>query len=219
MKIRDFINNIKHSLNSVHLDTFISDELIFNEAISVGALFLKRESESRKLYKNSSLYYTLPKCVEMIEVPLSECSTYFTCNTIRRSKTKLPEHFSSSYGSFLNIFNVLRNGRYIETTINQYINKSKLRYKVPNTYYFWIENGYLFIPDSDVEQVVVSGIFQNMYALLDYQESKCTKLLDLSLPFPDFIVSLISEQVINKFSSNLKIPSDENPNMNINEKN
>lgn len=219
MKIRDFINNIKFALNANHLDTSISDEVIYNEAISIASLLLKREADSRKVFKNTSFYNTLPSCIEMIEVPVSECSVRIPCNKIRRSKKKLPKLFTGNHGTFINIYNILRTGRYIETTINQYINRSNLRYKVPNIYYFWIENDYLYIPDSDIEAVYVSGLFIDLESFIEYDNKNCIKILDLSLPFPDYIVSLVSEQVLNKLSSNLKIVPDEKPNLNSNEKN
>ena len=217
MTIREFVATIKNNLSSLQLDSKISSEFIYSTAVGIASFFIKRESESRKLFKNTSIFYKLP-CVEFQETSLAECGVDLGCRTIMRSKKPLPKLFLSNFGSLIQVFNILRNKDYKEISATQYKNISRQKYKPKNTKYFWIENDYLYIPDSEVEILIVLGLFANPEEIINFT-GECTKVLDFAFPAPDYLLQPIIEQTIKQLSIKLQIPKDEDSNLNNLDKN
>ena len=54
MKIREFISIVRNSLDSITQDNYISGEMIYNIGVSYATLFMKREADSAKVFKNTS---------------------------------------------------------------------------------------------------------------------------------------------------------------------
>lgn len=213
MSIREFISTIKNNLNTIPLDTRLSGEYIYFTAMNIASFLIKRETENRKIFKNTSIFYKLP-CVELEEVSVVDCNFNISCKTLMRSKKPLPKAFLSNYGSVIQIFNVMRNKDYKEVSITHYKNISSQKNKARNTKYFWIENDYLYIPDSEVEILVVIGLFSNPEEVIAFNEEYCTKLLDFTLPVPDYLLQPVTEMTLKQLSIRLQIPRDEDSNLN-----
>lgn len=215
MTIREFTSLIKNTLNNVSSDSNLSEEYIYWVGVSVAKLILKREADSRKIFKNTTLFSKL-SCVDLKEVDKSECGVNLPCNKIMRSKKKLPEMFLTNFGSLIQVFNLTRDLDYKETSVTQYKNISNQRYKTRDSKYFWIENDYLYIPDSNVEKVVVLGLFSSPEEVYEFNENlgECKSILDMNFPCPDYLITPVIESTINQVSTNLKINKDEDSNLN-----
>lgn len=219
MNIRQFVSTIKQNLNSSSLDSNISGEHIYWVGVSQAQLLIKRETDSRKIFKNSALFRQLD-CVKMIEVNSSECGPYIPCNTLIRSKEKLPETFLSNFGSMIYVYNITRDKEFKEVSIGKYKNIKLQKYKPRNTKYFWIENDYLYVPDSEAEILLVSGLFTNPSSVEEFnQTGECKKVLDLPFPAPDYMMSSIIELTTNMISMKVRVPADEDGNLNQNDRN
>ena len=74
----------------------ITDRVIASEIRNASLLLIKRETNLRKLWATDSIFTTIP-CLEMVEVPISECSDYVDDCTIARSKFKIPRIAEGNY--------------------------------------------------------------------------------------------------------------------------
>lgn len=218
MLIGEFTSVVQNSLNSLSLDDYLSEEYIYSVGISIAQLLIKREADTRKLFKNTALFQSLP-CVEMITVPINECGYNFSCKTLQRSEKKLPTAYLTNFGSLLQVFNITKDLDYKEVSPMQYKEIRNQKYKPRGTKYFWLDNGYLYIPDSEVEVVTVSILSPEILAMAEISNSKgCISALENAFPVPDYMVSTVINETVSHIFNSKRINKDENPNMNVNEK-
>jgi hypothetical protein len=155
----------------------ITDRAIASEVIRSSLLLVKRETNLRKLWATDTLFTTIP-CLDMIEVPITDCGDYAENITIARSKEKIPQIAEGNYNYVIQgvySINVLggTGKRLKEITINRYLNLLNLPAK-KNEEYFWINNGYLYVSSFSVEKVRISALFtHNIPNDIMYPDEDC----------------------------------------------
>lgn len=212
MSTREFIASVRNNLNSISNDTYLSSEYIYNIGVSYAKLLIKRESDSRKIFRNTSIFKFID-CIKMKPSSISECSDVdLPCGNLMISVDKLPEIFISNYGSLLQVFSVDRSKDYIEANPGGYKNILGQRFKPKNKGYFWIRNGYLVIPDSEVE--VVSAMYLSAGLDNTSGNTNSCKILDQPFPCLDYLVIAVIESTTKHLLTGKQIPLDENANNN-----
>jgi len=214
MTIREFISIIRHNLNSLTLDSYISGEYIYNVGLSISKLLAKRESDSRRIFKNT-FNFTMINCIELEEVNAMQCAgiSLPKCKKMMRSKKPIPEAFTSNYGSIMFVFNPDKSKDYIEVSPIAYKSISNQEFKSKGKGYFWLENKYLIIPDSEVEIVSIFGLFSDPIST-----DNCGKILDIQFPTLDYLISSVIELTTKTIITSKQVATDENSNLNTNEK-
>ena len=162
MTLRKLVSSVRGMHKLLSTDGLITDRLIAAEIRMSTFFLLKRETNLRKLWNTDTIFTTIP-CLEMMEVDVSECSDYTGGCTIARSKLKIPRIAEGNYQYVIQgvySINALggRGVKFIETTVNRYINTLKLPV-VKQQYYFWISNDYLYITNPLVEKVRLVAMF------------------------------------------------------------
>lgn len=176
--LRQLVSNIRSTHRILSTDNMITDRAIASEIKRASLLLIKRETNLRKLWATDTLFTTIP-CLEMIEVPITDCSDYSENIMISRSKYKLPRIAEGNYNYVIQgvySINVLGgSGKKLkEISINRYLNLLKLPTK-KNEEYFWINNDYLYVSSSFVEKVRISALFiDDIPNEVMYPESECT---------------------------------------------
>ena len=95
-------------------------------------MLIKRETNLRKLWASDTLFTTIP-CLEMVEVPISECCDYADPCTVARTKYKLPRISEGNYQYVIQgVYSINAMGgkgtKLKEITVNRYINLFKAPY-------------------------------------------------------------------------------------------
>lgn len=196
-------------------DAMITDRAIASEIRRTSLLLMKRETNLRKLWATDTIFTTLP-CLEMIEVPITDCGDYVENITISRSKFKLPRIAEGNYNYVIQgvySINVLGGtGKKLkEITINRYLNLLKLPAR-KNEEYFWINNDYLYVSSAFVEKVRMSALFmEDIPNEIMYPESSCTgdnfSLKDYCmnpLDKPFYLPGYLEKQVMQMTSETLR---------------
>lgn len=208
MSIREFCSSVRNNLN-ISADDYISSEFIYWVGINIAALYIKRDADNKKLFKNTSIFKKL-ECVEL--EPYEEgCIQLGGCNSMMRSKLPLPTFFQSNYGSLIKVYNLSNDVDYVEISVNKYKNIKNLPYKPRKTKYYWIEDNYLVIPDSEVEMVNVYGMFTD--PSLGLEQGKCS-LLDQPFPCIPYLIGAVIEATVKQIGISKSIPRDEDINAN-----
>jgi hypothetical protein len=217
MTIREFCSTVRQDNNSISFDSRISNEYIYWTGINIAKLLIKRDS--RKLLKNTAIFTKL-SCVEMEEVSISECNFTVPCKFIMKSKKKLPEPFLSNFGSLIQVFNIDRSLDYKEVTPKMFKNISNQQFKPRKTKYFWLEDGYIYVPNSENEILIILGLFVNQEEVKDFNEgsSGCSSILDSEFPVPDYLIGSVQELTTAKVMNRNRINRDEDANNNLNQK-
>lgn len=147
---RDLVSSVRSMHKILSTDSLITDRAILAEIRQGALLLIKRETNLRKLWATDTIFTPIP-CLEMIEVPITECCNYVDENTIGRSKYKLPRMSEGNYQYVIQgvySINALggRGKKIKEISVNRYINLLRLPF-VKKDIYFWISNGYVYITE------------------------------------------------------------------------
>ena len=161
--LRKLVSDIRGTHRILSTDSMITDRVIASELKNSSQLLIKRETNLRKLWATDSIFTTIP-CLEMVEVPISECSGYVDELTVARSKYKVPKIAEGNYQYVIQgvySINVLggKGKKLKEITINRYINLLSLPV-TKNEEYFWITNEYLYVSNPLVEAIRLVAYFE-----------------------------------------------------------
>ena len=161
--LRKVVSDVRAMHKLLSTDNLITDRAVASEIRNNTLLLVKRETNLRKLWATDTLFTTIP-CLEMVEVPISECCEYVDPCSIGRSRFKLPRVAEGNYQYIIQgvySINALSGvGKKLkEITINRYVNLIKLPI-IKNDEYYWIQNGYLYINNPLLKAIRISALFE-----------------------------------------------------------
>jgi hypothetical protein len=162
--LRKLVSDVRSMHKLLSTDSLITDRAIASEVRNNSLLLIKRETNLRKLWATDTLFTTLP-CLEMIEVPISECCDYVDPCSIARSRFKLPRISEGNYQYIIQgVYSINamsgQGKRLKEITVNRYINLLKLPI-IKNDAYYWIQNEYLYVNNPLLQAIRISALFEN----------------------------------------------------------
>jgi len=94
--LRKLVSDARSMHKLLSTDSLITDRAIASEIRNNSLLLIKRETNLRKLWATDTIFTTIP-CLEMLEVPISECCDYVDPCSVARSKFKLPSIAEGNY--------------------------------------------------------------------------------------------------------------------------
>jgi hypothetical protein len=161
--LRKLVSDVRSSHKILSTDSLITDRAIASEIRNNSLVLIKRETNLRKLWATDTLFTTIP-CLEMMEVPISECCDYADPCTVARTKFKIPRISEGNYQYTIqgvySINAMSGQGRKLkEITVNRYLNLLKLPV-IKNEQYFWISNNYLYVNNPLLEAVRLVAFFE-----------------------------------------------------------
>jgi hypothetical protein len=175
--LRKLVSDIRGMHKLLSTDELITDRVIASEIRNNTLLLVKRETNLRKLWATNTLFTTIP-CLEMVEVPISECCEYVDPCTVARSRFKLPRIGEGNYQYLIqgvySINAMSGSGKKLkEITINRYVNLLKLPI-IKKEEYYWIMNGYLYVSNPLLQAIRISAFFeQDVPNEIMYPECGC----------------------------------------------
>lgn len=175
--LRKLVSDVRGMHKLLSTDQLITDRVIASEIRNNTLLLVKRETNLRKLWATSTLFTTIP-CLEMVEVPISECCDYVDNCTVARSRFKLPRISEGNYQYLIqgvySINAMSGTGKKLkEITINRYVNLLKLPI-IKKEEYYWIMNGYLYVSNPLLQAIRISAFFeQDVPNEIMYPECGC----------------------------------------------
>lgn len=161
--LRKLVSDVRSMHKLLSTDNIITDRAIASEIRNNRNLLVKRETNLRKLWATDTIFTTIP-CLEMVEVPISECCDYVDDCTIARSKMKIPRISEGNYQYVIQgvySINAMSGvGKKLkEITVNRYINLLKLPI-VKKEEYFWIQNDYLYVTNPLIQAIRLVALFE-----------------------------------------------------------
>lgn len=222
-KYREVVSDIISTLKANNVDDkmSLSYRFILFKFMDKADIFLKQDADQRKILKINGLWKPLNPIELIDDSNVSNNLDLLESYPIKRSRKKIPITYSTNFGSLIKILNVNNSLEYKQIRPFDYKEIQRREYINKRVKYFWIDDGYLYIPDSDVEQVRGFGLFRNSLEA-DHFNGKidcCYKPLDSDILLPDYIISLSKTETIKELLGSLKqIQEDEFPNSNNSEK-
>lgn len=218
MTNRDFVSQVRSTHRLLSSDAKINDRTILREGINASLPLIKQQTDKRKLYQSPNLFAPIP-CIEMEEVPLSECCDYTSPLTIAKSKQRIPKIAEGIYGLLIQHVSSVELGsrrtiKLKETTPTRYTNILRLNLKNKDIYY-WIYNDHLWITNPDTKLASLAALFEtDIPNILLYPnedcgckppagEDKCKNPLDQPFKCPGFlhnaVIDLVSKRLLQTY--------------------
>jgi hypothetical protein len=162
--LRKLVSDVRSMHKLLSTDSLLTDRSIASEIRNNTLLFVKRETNLRKLWSTATLFTTIP-CLEMTEVSISECCEYADPCTISRTRFKIPKVAEGNYQYVIQgVYSINALGgkgkKLKEITVNRYLNLLKLPI-IKKEAYFWIHNNYLYITNPLLKTARISAFFEN----------------------------------------------------------
>lgn len=161
--LRKLVSDVRSTHKLLSTDSLITDRAIASEIRNNALLLIKRETNLRKLWATDTLFTTIP-CLEMCQVPISECCDFVDECTIGRSKHKIPRISEGNYQYVIqgvySINALSGQGKKLkEISVNRYVNLLKLPV-IKNQEYYWISNGYLYVNNPYLQAIRFVAFFE-----------------------------------------------------------
>lgn len=217
---RKLVSDVRSMHKLLSADGRITDRAILSEIRNNSLLLIKRETNLRKLWATDTLFTTLP-CLELIEVPISECCGYVDPCTIARSKLKMPAMAEGNYQYVIQgVYSINALGgsgtKIKEVTVSRYTNMLKLAARNPKDIYYMVVNDYIYITNPNIQAIRLTAYFtEEVPNELLYpdcccgqdidQEEKCINPLDKEFPIPGYLESqtltMVSQKLLGTYFS------------------
>jgi len=205
---RKLVSDVRSMHKLLSTDNLITDRAVMSEIKNNAFLLIKRETNLRKLWATDTVFTTIP-CLEMVEVPISECCDYADPCTVARTKFKLPRITEGNYQYVIqgvySINAMSGQGKKLkEITINRYVNLLRLPI-IKKEAYYWISNGYLYVNNPLLKAIRLVALFEEdvpneiMYPECgcgspEYTEEElCKNPLDKESPVPGYLEKQVLE--------------------------
>ena len=213
---RKLVSDVRSMHKLLSTDNLITDRAVMSEIKNNAFLLIKRETNLRKLWATDTVFTTIP-CLEMVEVPISECCDYADPCTVARTRFKLPRITEGNYQYVIqgvySINAMSGQGKKLkEITINRYVNLLKLPI-IKKEEYYWISNGYLYVNNPLLKAIRLVALFEEdvpneiMYpecgcGTPSYTpEQLCVNPLDKESPVPGYLEKQVLELTSQKLLS------------------
>ena len=213
---RKLVSDVRSMHKLLSTDNLITDRAVMSEVRNNAFLLIKRETNLRKLWATDTVFTTIP-CLEMVEVPISECCDYVDPCTVARTRFKLPRITEGNYQYVIqgvySINAMSGQGKKLkEITINRYVNLLKLPI-IKKEEYYWISNGYLYVNNPLLKAIRLVALFEEdvpneiMYpecgcGTPSYTpEQLCVNPLDKESPVPGYLEKQVLELTSQKLLS------------------
>ena len=214
-RVRDVISQLRSTIRNATPDVRFTNQFLHNTIIDAAKLIIKREVESRKIYRSVEEFKSID-CFHLEPFDATACANIFVpvCNNIMRSVEKIPKAYQSSLGYILMVFSVGRLTKFDQTTPAIYESLKKREFKAPNKY-FWIIDDYLYIPDSNISVVTILGLFINNAEVDALNGVDSCRFMDSETGFPQWLEKDILDTAATVLGNiTLRVPEDVNPNLN-----
>lgn len=161
--LRKLVSDVRSMHKLLSTDSLITDRVIASELRNNSLVLIKRETNLRKLWATDTVFTTIP-CLEMQEVPISECCGYADPCTVARTKFKIPSIAEGNYQYVIqgvySINAMSGTGKKLkEITINRYMNLLKLPI-IKKEEYYWIVDDYVYISNPLVKTIRFVALFE-----------------------------------------------------------
>lgn len=218
----EFVSNIIGGLNSLNKDDYISRRLVLSAGRSLVSTFISQRLDQKKVWQDYGLINTL-HCFELKKDDIVSCDIveFRRCNSLMKSKKKLPKLlYGNLKMSITNVYSLDGGVNYTYKTPKQYfLDKNRKYSDIIKTDTYYVHNGYLYIPDSNVEAVDIDLITLDLYELdrlSGCSGNKCKSVWDYEFICPDKLLGNVIDLTYQKIYNKKRIPEDENPNLDSN---
>lgn len=222
----EFVSRVINNLRGLSKDSHISRRFVLRVGIDKSKFLMAQKLDEMTLFKEDGIISSI-ECFRLKRVTGKSCSIFEfnLCKDIMKSTEKLPEGLFGKNGSgIVSVASVDGEHLYHYITPQDYARLTHRKYKRDYIRYYYVKDGYLYLPDSTTELVEVrmftldKKMTEEACDCAD-DKNRCTPIWDYDFVCPDRFLDLVVKDTTQEVGSFFKsIAPDENPNMDENQK-
>lgn len=222
MTKKEILDRIKTKLRQLSKDRWMSNRFILNILESKMTFLLSQKLRDRSLFREANLYSTI-NCLEFKKVDRVNCDIieFRTCQSIMKSKKKLPKLIYSRFGDSIRMLtNLDYTIKLDKITPSDYIRSRKRKYNY-NPPMFYERGGYLYLVNTEMEAgfLELLTLDTKLAAEIDCEceLDECKSALDYPFIGSDKLTEVVIQQTVQEIAQTyLQIQPDEKPDNNEN---
>ena len=224
MNNKDFVARVVNGIKGLSKDAHISKRYILGIGRAKAKFLMSQKLDELSLFKEDQIISTV-NCFRLKPDYIISCDIveFRRCESLMKSVERIPETIFGKVGAgIIAVTNLDGTKKYSYATPNAISKKKKRRYsdKV-NQRFFYIRDGYLYLPNSTTELVNIDLFAINEAEVNEVSEcskcTECTSAWDSKFICPDRFVDLVLRETIQEVASIYRTSiEDENPNLDSN---
>lgn len=219
----EIVSRITNGGRLLSKDSALSKRYILHIAEKSAEFLISHKLRDKSLFRESNLYSSI-SCFDLEPKDVYSCGVieFKSCNKLMRSKKKLADIVSSRYGGAVREvtpIDFMSDEEFRPSTPAQFKRDRRRSNKHDDTQHYYLKDGYLYIPESDIRKVALEALVVNTFKLSDLDsafQKDCRSAWDYEFKCPSKLLNPLINMVREELGLPLQIPEDENPNMDSN---
>lgn len=227
----DFVSRVMNGLRVLNKDEHVSRRYILKIGQNKSKFYIAQKLLDKTLFRETNLYKTI-QCFRLEAIETIKCGIheFMRCESLMRSRKKIPGLIYSKLGaSIASVTSLDSSTVFLPTTLKSYlISKGRKLSKQLNLKYYYIQDNYIYLPDSEVEYVNITYIPIDESELDECNECQndskesddnpCKSIWDYDFIVPDKLSEQVIQETIQEVSMIRQVQEDELPNGDSNQK-
>lgn len=179
----EFVSRIINDMNSINKDAHVSRRWILSIGRQKARSYIAQKYADGTLFGEESLY-THINCLEMERVRKVDCcfDEFKLCRILMRSKKRLPDMIYTRIGpAIIKVSNIMDDIIFTPISLRKYANNKERKYGNIDQYYYYVNDGYIYIPDINIEAINVDLITLDRKAALELGGCGTKKMIHVYL--------------------------------------
>lgn len=223
----EFVSRVVNNIRATSKDSHISRRFILNIGRTKAKFLMSQKLDEMSMFREEGLITTID-CFRLSQIDSKSCSIFEfnLCDNLMRSVNKLPEGlFGKNGAGVVSVMSIDGGHEYHYISPQRYSLLKKRKYSRDNSRYYYIKDGYLYLPNSTTELVEIRMFVldqseaQSVCDCIGEEGNKCKSVWDNNFICPDRFLDLVLRDTLQEVASIYRAtPPDENPNMDENQK-
>jgi len=223
----EFVSRVLNDFKAVNKDADLKRRHVLSIGLNKAAFLMSQKWDELSLTREEGMITHVP-CFEFEEQNVKTCDIFEfkRCDNLMRSIKKIPGLVYGKNGPAI-IHATTVDGSESYTYINprSFSSIKKRKYNIKSTRYFYIKDGYMYLPNSETELLDISVITsdkkgsEDCSTCADSNDTSCKSVWDYEFVCPDRLYDVVVRDTLQEVGSIWRTSvEDENPNLNSNEK-
>lgn len=222
----EFVSRVVNDIGALTKDAHVSRRWILSIGQQKARAYIAQKWADGTLFGEESLFSHI-RCMRMKRVRSVDCcfDEFKLCRILMRSEERLPDIVYTRLGpTIIKVSNVVDDIIFTSISLRKYANNKNRKYGNIDQYYYYMDDGYLYIPDVEIMSVNVSLVTLDRKSATSMSGcgtgdiDRCRPSWDYEFVCPDKLLEYVVMETIKEAYVKLQIPIDENPDMDINKK-
>lgn len=221
---KQFVSRVIGDLKALSKDGKISRRLVLSIGKDKAEFLMGQKYDEMTLFKEASIISYI-ECFPMCEIDSKSCGIFEfkLCENLMKSKHKLPRSIAGKNGTgVISVSGLDGELSFKPSTEKSYRDQVKRKYFDKNTRFYLIKDGYLYLPNSEVELVDISMIAMDKWQVDQVSEctpNSCKSWWDYDFVCIDRLYESVVTNTVQELSSTwASIVPDSNPNLDPNQR-